>query len=154
MRTLRRGGQRLLRRRSCQPNVVQRPVATRPACSGRRVQGECHTKRLFLCRVVCRVVLTETDGVWQRALHDLVTLAGRKPIISHGPPGYSAVSGHVVTVFGCTGFLGRYLVSKLGACPADLYFTPVHCGHRSPHGHTSHSSVPRRGREETSQAYG
>ncbi|KIN92909.1 hypothetical protein M404DRAFT_172331 [Pisolithus tinctorius Marx 270] len=51
----------------------------------------------------------------KRALHDLVTLPGQKPVISYGPPGYSAVSGHVVTVFGCTGFLGRYLVSKLGA---------------------------------------
>lgn len=49
----------------------------------------------------------------KRALHDLVTLPDRKPIISYGTPGYSAVSGHVVTVFGCTGFLGRYLVSKL-----------------------------------------
>ncbi|KAF9468558.1 39kDa subunit of Ndufa9, NADH ubiquinone oxidoreductase [Collybia nuda] len=49
----------------------------------------------------------------QRAYHDLVTLPTNKPIISQGPPGYSAVSGHTVTVFGCTGFLGRYLVSKL-----------------------------------------
>lgn len=45
-----------------------------------------------------------------------MTLPGNKPVISSGPPGYSAVSGHRVTVFGCTGFLGRYLVSKLGAC--------------------------------------
>jgi len=43
-----------------------------------------------------------------------VTLPGNKPVISSGPPGYSAVSGHRVTVFGSTGFLGRYLVSKLG----------------------------------------
>ncbi|RDB18035.1 NADH-ubiquinone oxidoreductase subunit, mitochondrial [Hypsizygus marmoreus] len=49
----------------------------------------------------------------KRAYHDLVTLPGQKPIVSQGVPGYSAVSGHVVTVFGCTGFLGRYLVSKL-----------------------------------------
>ncbi|KAF9242580.1 39kDa subunit of Ndufa9, NADH ubiquinone oxidoreductase [Melanogaster broomeanus] len=49
----------------------------------------------------------------KRALHDLVTLPGRKAVVSSGIPGYSAVSGHVVTVFGCTGFLGRYLVSKL-----------------------------------------
>ncbi|KAH7885357.1 39kDa subunit of Ndufa9, NADH ubiquinone oxidoreductase [Phlebopus sp. FC_14] len=49
----------------------------------------------------------------KRALHDLVTLPGGKPVVSSGTPGYSAVSGHVVTVFGCTGFLGRYLVSKL-----------------------------------------
>ncbi|KAF6757463.1 NADH dehydrogenase [Ephemerocybe angulata] len=46
--------------------------------------------------------------------HDLVTLPTQKPVISQGPPGYSAVSGHTVTVFGSTGFLARYLVSKLG----------------------------------------
>jgi NADH dehydrogenase (ubiquinone) 1 alpha subcomplex subunit 9 len=39
---------------------------------------------------------------------------GSKPAIQYGPPGRSAVTGHVATVFGCTGFLGRYLVSKLG----------------------------------------
>lgn len=55
-----------------------------------------------------------TEMTLQRALHDLVTLPNRKPIVSQGTPGYSAVSGHVATVFGCTGFLGRYLVSKLG----------------------------------------
>ncbi|KAJ6557381.1 NAD(P)-binding protein [Mycena vulgaris] len=50
----------------------------------------------------------------KRAYHDLITLpTTHKPVISHGPPGYSAVSGHTVTVFGCTGFLGRYLVSKI-----------------------------------------
>ncbi|KAF9220969.1 39kDa subunit of Ndufa9, NADH ubiquinone oxidoreductase [Gyrodon lividus] len=49
----------------------------------------------------------------KRAVHDLATLPGRKVVVSSGTPGYSAVSGHVVTVFGCTGFLGRYLVSKL-----------------------------------------
>ncbi|KAG6831010.1 hypothetical protein H0H87_006583 [Tephrocybe sp. NHM501043] len=49
----------------------------------------------------------------KRAYHDLVTLPGQKPVVSKGIPGYSGVSGHVVTVFGCTGFLGRYLVSKL-----------------------------------------
>lgn len=49
----------------------------------------------------------------KRSVHDLVTLPSKRPIVSSGTPGYSAVSGHVVTVFGCTGFLGRYLVSKL-----------------------------------------
>ncbi|KAG5648289.1 hypothetical protein DXG03_004859 [Asterophora parasitica] len=53
----------------------------------------------------------KTSG--KRSYHDLVTLPGQKPIVSQGPPGYSAVSGHVATVFGATGFLGRYLVSKL-----------------------------------------
>jgi len=50
----------------------------------------------------------------KRAYHDLNILPGNKPVISHGPPGYSAVAGQTVTVFGCTGFLGRYLISKLG----------------------------------------
>ena len=56
--------------------------------------------------------------IWQRALHDILTLPDKKPILSYGPAGRSAVTGHVATVFGCTGFLGRYLVSKLGTCPA------------------------------------
>ncbi|KAF8490784.1 NAD(P)-binding protein [Russula emetica] len=49
-------------------------------------------------------------GRFKRAVH---ALPDHPPIISHGPPGRSAVTGHVATVFGCTGFLGRYLVSKL-----------------------------------------
>ncbi|CAK5269769.1 unnamed protein product [Mycena citricolor] len=49
----------------------------------------------------------------KRAYHDLVTLPSKKAVVSQGLPGYSAVSGHTVTVFGCTGFLGRYLVSKI-----------------------------------------
>ncbi|KAI0281145.1 hypothetical protein BGY98DRAFT_960141 [Russula aff. rugulosa BPL654] len=32
------------------------------------------------------------------------------PIILYGPPVHSAVMGHVVTIFGCTGFF-NYLVS-------------------------------------------
>lgn len=50
----------------------------------------------------------------KRGFHDLVTLPSKPPIISYGPPGRSAVTGHVATVFGCTGFLGKYLVAKLG----------------------------------------
>ncbi|KDQ62587.1 hypothetical protein JAAARDRAFT_30488 [Jaapia argillacea MUCL 33604] len=49
----------------------------------------------------------------KRGLADIVALPSQKPIISYGPPGRSALTGHVATVFGCTGFLGRYLVSKL-----------------------------------------
>ncbi|KDR82718.1 hypothetical protein GALMADRAFT_238218 [Galerina marginata CBS 339.88] len=58
--------------------------------------------------------MQRTILIGKRAYHDLVTLPGNKPVVSYGSPGYSAVSGHRVTVFGCTGFLGRYLVSKLG----------------------------------------
>jgi len=37
------------------------------------------------------------------------------PVIKKGPAtgGRSAVSGHTATVFGCTGFLGKYVVSKI-----------------------------------------
>ncbi|KAL5501411.1 EFM5 [Sanghuangporus vaninii] len=49
----------------------------------------------------------------KRGLHDLTTTASRKPIVSYGPPGRSAVTGHTVTVFGSTGFLARYLISKI-----------------------------------------
>ncbi|KZS93197.1 NADH dehydrogenase [Sistotremastrum niveocremeum HHB9708] len=49
-----------------------------------------------------------------RAIHDLIVSGPtKKPIIAYGPPGRSAVTGQVATVFGCTGFLGRYLVAKL-----------------------------------------
>lgn len=44
----------------------------------------------------------------------MLTLPG-KTAIQYGAPGRSASSGQVATVFGCTGFLGRYVVAKLGA---------------------------------------
>jgi hypothetical protein len=62
----------------------------------------------------------------QRTYHDMAMLPGQKAVVGSGPPGYSAVSGHVVTVFGCTGFLGRYLVSKLGASSGRLYPKVIH----------------------------
>ncbi|KAI0632442.1 NADH dehydrogenase [Trametes polyzona] len=49
----------------------------------------------------------------KRALHDITPLSSKKAAIAYGPPGRSAVTGHVATVFGCTGFLGRYVVAKL-----------------------------------------
>ncbi|KAJ7600997.1 NADH dehydrogenase [Mycena floridula] len=49
----------------------------------------------------------------KRAYHDLNKSRTGTAVVGSGPPGYSAVSGHVATVFGCTGFLGRYLVAKM-----------------------------------------
>lgn len=64
-----------------------------------------------------------TDTVEHQSAHDLIiqhraSPSGSTPakaIIRHGPPtgGRSAQNGQVATVFGCTGFLGRYLVHKL-----------------------------------------
>ncbi|CAG8583985.1 6764_t:CDS:2, partial [Cetraspora pellucida] len=50
----------------------------------------------------------------KRFAHDLVIRQRTgKPIIKYGSVGRSSVSGHIATVFGCTGFVGRYIVSKL-----------------------------------------
>jgi hypothetical protein len=65
--------------------------------------------------------------------HDVVVLPGKRPLISSGPPGRSALSGSTVTVLGCTGFLGRYLVSKIGS---SMVFPALHA--------TAHSEPQRR----------
>lgn len=40
-------------------------------------------------------------------------------VIPHGRSGRSSVSGIVATVFGATGFLGRYVVNRLGNVPQE-----------------------------------
>ncbi|KZV98931.1 putative NADH2 dehydrogenase 40K chain [Exidia glandulosa HHB12029] len=56
------------------------------------------------------LALRQTKRV--RCVHDLVNV-GPQRLAASGPPGRSAVTGQIATVFGCTGFLGRYLVAKL-----------------------------------------
>lgn len=86
-----------------------RDVCAAAACSDTCRKG---TYALFcLPAEMANADLSQPFAFVQRALH----LPDRPPIIAYGPPGRSAVTGHVATVFGCTGFLGRYLVSKLGA---------------------------------------
>ncbi|KAF8926108.1 hypothetical protein EDD21DRAFT_374326 [Dissophora ornata] len=50
----------------------------------------------------------------KRFAHDLIVSpkTGRT-IIRTGAGGRSSSNGHVITVFGCTGFLGRYIVNRL-----------------------------------------
>ncbi|KAI9363766.1 hypothetical protein BD770DRAFT_469680 [Pilaira anomala] len=60
-------------------------------------------------------VVTKVASVTQtRNMHDL-TLRHQtgQPMVKYGMGGRSSTNGHIATVFGCTGFLGRYVVNKL-----------------------------------------
>ncbi|KAF9319026.1 hypothetical protein BG003_010075 [Podila horticola] len=57
---------------------------------------------------------TISNIVQKRFSHDLIVSpkTGRT-IMRTGGGGRSSSNGHVITVFGCTGFLGRYLINRL-----------------------------------------
>ncbi|KAI7903935.1 uncharacterized protein BX663DRAFT_470943 [Cokeromyces recurvatus] len=60
-------------------------------------------------------VITKITTVSQvRSMHDLtIRKKTGQPMIKYGLGGRSSTNGHIATVFGCTGFLGRYVVNKL-----------------------------------------
>ncbi|EIM22301.1 NAD(P)-binding protein [Wallemia mellicola] len=59
--------------------------------------------------------------VRQAQYHDLnITPKSKSPVLRLGPGGRSSTTGHVATVFGCTGFLGRYLVQKIARTGAQV----------------------------------
>lgn len=60
------------------------------------------------------VIAKVATSTQTRSMHDL-TLRKKtgQPMIKYGMGGRSSTNGHIATVFGCTGFLGRYVVNKL-----------------------------------------
>ncbi|BFZ56458.1 Protein-lysine N-methyltransferase efm5 [Savitreella phatthalungensis] len=63
------------------------------------------------CSIKANVVAVGTAQ--RRGVADIMISRTGKTIMRHGSGDRSAVSGHTATVFGATGFLGRYLVSRL-----------------------------------------
>ena len=96
-------------------NVGQAMLAVSSRCV--RVPRAFTQSKVQLQALCCSDTFRCADGRrfdLQRALHDLSVLPSGKPAIQYGPPGRSASTGQTATVFGCTSFLGRYLVAKLG----------------------------------------
>ncbi|KAK5135053.1 NADH-ubiquinone oxidoreductase 40 kDa subunit [Meristemomyces frigidus] len=75
------------------------------------------TTTMALTRQLCRATLTHpararTPTPARRGLQDVAITRTGKPIIRISG-GRSSLGGHTATVFGATGFLGRYIVNRL-----------------------------------------
>ncbi|CAK0735404.1 hypothetical protein CVIRNUC_000575 [Coccomyxa viridis] len=69
-----------------------------------------------ICRSLAQTVLPAlgtTEHTRSYASSDLAAFAVKNTGMRAGPGGRSSVSGVTATVFGCTGFLGRYIVNAL-----------------------------------------
>lgn len=71
-------------------------------------------------------VRMNNDGMMMHALMSTLALRAARAGVVGGPGNRSSVSGGVATVFGATGFIGRYVVNELAR-----HGTQVVCPYRS-----------------------
>ena len=100
---------------------------------GRKADAHCfggHCDLSAICCLFCLDIETDSNFVAGSA-HFFEQRRGLQ--IAVGKGGRSSVAGLTATVFGCTGFLGRYVVNKLGRVG-----TQVIVPYRGEHENTRH----------------